>query len=69
MLQRCDLANYDIMRCFGRRVAAFHQMGEPGGSYAEYAVSYDHATFHIPKKTSFEGVLDMQREAESAEQK
>ena len=39
----------------GDRVAAFHQMGEPGGSYAEYAVSYDHATFHIPKKTSFEG--------------
>ena len=39
----------------GDRVAAFHQMGDPGGSYAEYAVSYDHATFHIPKKTSFEG--------------
>ena len=39
----------------GDRVAAFHQMGDPGGSYAEYAVSYDHATFHIPKKTAFEG--------------
>lgn len=39
----------------GDRVAAFHQMAAPGGSYAEYAVSYDHATFHIPKKTTFEG--------------
>lgn len=39
----------------GDRVAAFHQMMSPGGSYAEYAVSWAHATFHIPKKTSFEG--------------
>lgn len=39
----------------GDRVAAFHQMMAPGGSYAEYAVSGDHATFHIPKKTTFEG--------------
>lgn len=39
----------------GDRVAAFHQMMSPGGSYGEYAVSWDHATFHIPKKTSFEG--------------
>lgn len=39
----------------GDRVAAFHQMMTPGGSYAEYAVSWDHTTFHIPKKTSFEG--------------
>ena len=39
----------------GDRVAAFHQMASAGGSYAEYAVSFDHATFHIPKKTSFEG--------------
>ena len=39
----------------GDRVAAFHQMATPGGSYAEYAVSFDHTTFHIPKKTSFEG--------------
>ena len=39
----------------GDRVAGFHQMASPGGSYAEYAVSFDHATFHIPKKTSFEG--------------
>ena len=39
----------------GDRVAAFHEMMAPGGSYAEYAVSWDHATFHIPKTTSFEG--------------
>lgn len=41
----------------GDRVAAFHQMGQPGGSYAEYAVSSSHATFHIPNKTSFEGTI------------
>ena len=39
----------------GDRVAAFHQMMKPGGSYGEYAVSEAHATFHLPKKTSFEG--------------
>lgn len=39
----------------GDRVAAFHEVMAPGGSYAEYAVSWDHATFHIPKKTTFEG--------------
>ena len=39
----------------GDRVAAFHQMMAPSGSFAEYAVSFDHATFHIPKKTTFEG--------------
>ena len=41
----------------GDRVAAFHQMMSPGGSYAEYAVSFAHTTFHIPKKTSFEGKI------------
>ena len=39
----------------GDRVAAFHQMRTPGGSYAEYALSWSHTTFHIPKKTTFEG--------------
>lgn len=39
----------------GDRVAAFHQMRTAGGSYAEYAVSWSHTTFHIPKKTTFEG--------------
>ena len=42
----------------GDRVAAFHQMMSPGGSYAEYAVSLAHCTFHIPKKTSFEGIIN-----------
>lgn len=39
----------------GDRVASFHEMRTPGGSYAEYAVGWQHTTFHIPKKTSFEG--------------
>ena len=39
----------------GDRVAALHQMRAPGGSYAEYAVSWDHTTFHLPKTTTFEG--------------
>ncbi|KZF18845.1 GroES-like protein [Xylona heveae TC161] len=38
----------------GDRVAAFHHIGTPGGSFAEYAISWGYATFHIPKKTSFE---------------
>ncbi|KAK4695822.1 hypothetical protein P7C71_g1999, partial [Lecanoromycetidae sp. Uapishka_2] len=38
----------------GDRVAAFHEMGTPGGSYAEYGVAWDHTTFHIPGNISFE---------------
>ncbi|MCJ1383113.1 hypothetical protein MMC17_006226 [Xylographa soralifera] len=38
----------------GDRVAGFHQMLAPGGSYAEYAVSWEHCTFHVPKNISFE---------------
>lgn len=38
----------------GDRVAAFHRMMTPCGSYAEYAVSPEHTTFHIPNKTTFE---------------
>ncbi|KAL2024949.1 hypothetical protein VTK56DRAFT_3648 [Thermocarpiscus australiensis] len=38
----------------GDRVAAFHEMRTPGGSYAEYAIAWQHTTFHIPDKTSFE---------------
>ena len=38
----------------GDRVAAFHEMVKPHGSYAEYALSWDHTTFHIPERTSFE---------------
>ena len=40
----------------GDRVAAFHEMLKPGGSYAEYGVSWDHTTFFLPAKTSFEGI-------------
>lgn len=38
----------------GDRVAAFHVMGQPYGSFAEYAVAPSTTTFHIPAKTSFE---------------
>ncbi|KAJ5104070.1 hypothetical protein N7532_004599 [Penicillium argentinense] len=38
----------------GDRVAAFHEMCTPGGSYAEYAIAWRHTTFHLPKNTSFE---------------
>ncbi|KAI1613617.1 NADPH2:quinone reductase, partial [Exophiala viscosa] len=38
----------------GDRVAGFHQMQAPGGSYAEYAISPEHTTFHIPANVSFE---------------
>jgi NADPH2:quinone reductase len=40
----------------GDRVAAFHQIGTAGGSYAEYAVAWKHTTFHIPDDLSFEAV-------------
>jgi NADPH2:quinone reductase len=35
--------------------AAFHEMGTSGGSYAEYALAWEHTTFHIPASKSFEG--------------
>lgn len=38
----------------GDRVAGFHEMLKPGGSYAEYAVLWAHTTFHIPENISFE---------------
>lgn len=38
----------------GDRVAAFHEMRTPGGSYAEYAVAWQHTTSHIPESLSFE---------------
>eukprot|EP00918_Siedleckia_nematoides_P034686 GHVU01075439.1.p1 GENE.GHVU01075439.1~~GHVU01075439.1.p1 ORF type:complete len:385 (-),score=56.11 GHVU01075439.1:94-1176(-) len=38
----------------GDRVAAFHEMMSPSGSFAEYAIAYAHTTFHLPKKTSFQ---------------
>ncbi|KAI0169420.1 GroES-like protein [Hypoxylon sp. FL1284] len=38
----------------GDRVAAFHEMLSPNGSYGEYAIAWQHTTFHIPQKTTFE---------------
>ncbi|KAL6702507.1 hypothetical protein ACN47E_001597 [Coniothyrium glycines] len=38
----------------GDRVASFHEMMTPGGSFAEYAVGWQHTTFHIPHNISFE---------------
>ncbi|OJK02119.1 hypothetical protein ASPACDRAFT_1886511 [Aspergillus aculeatus ATCC 16872] len=38
----------------GDRVAAFHQMLTPGGSWAEYAIAWAHTTFHLPEGTTFE---------------
>ncbi|CAG5181749.1 uncharacterized protein ALTATR162_LOCUS9815 [Alternaria atra] len=38
----------------GDRVAAFHEMMKPGGSYAEYAVAWQYMTSHIPDNLSFE---------------
>ncbi|KXH41176.1 alcohol dehydrogenase [Colletotrichum simmondsii] len=38
----------------GDRVAAFHEMNTPHGSYAEYSIAWAQSTFLIPDKTSFE---------------
>ncbi|KAJ5798539.1 uncharacterized protein N7503_007835 [Penicillium pulvis] len=38
----------------GDKVAAFHQMSTPNGSYGEYAIAPAHTTFHLPAKISFE---------------
>ncbi|KAL4860949.1 hypothetical protein BDV12DRAFT_204526 [Aspergillus spectabilis] len=38
----------------GDRVAAFYEMCTIGGSYAEYAISWSHTTFHLPNHISFE---------------
>lgn len=39
----------------GDRVAAFHEMMSPHGSFAEYAIAWDYSVFHLPDATSFEG--------------
>jgi NADPH:quinone reductase-like Zn-dependent oxidoreductase len=39
----------------GDKVAAFHEMMKPHGSYGEYAIAWEHTTFHLTSKTSFEG--------------
>jgi NADPH:quinone reductase len=38
----------------GDRVAAFHVMRAPAGSYAEYAIAPQHLVFPIPEAVSFE---------------
>jgi len=38
----------------GDRVAAFHEMRQPHGAYAEYAVAWEHTTFRVPETTSLE---------------
>ncbi|KAJ5762718.1 chaperonin 10-like protein [Penicillium manginii] len=41
----------------GDRVAAFHQVMKPHGSWAEYAIAPSVSTFHIPGHTSFEAAM------------
>ena len=41
----------------GDRVAAFHEMQEPHGSFAEYALAWGYTTFHLPDHVSFEGMI------------
>ncbi|KAK7204337.1 chaperonin 10-like protein [Myxozyma melibiosi] len=43
----------------GDRVAAFHEMGAPYGSFAEYAVAKDYCTFLIPDSVSFESAATL----------
>ncbi|KAK7208159.1 chaperonin 10-like protein [Myxozyma melibiosi] len=43
----------------GDRVAAFHEMGKPHGSFAEYAIAYDYCTFLIPDSLSFEAAATL----------
>ncbi|TXC10959.1 hypothetical protein FocTR4_00007550 [Fusarium oxysporum f. sp. cubense] len=40
----------------GDRVAAMHEGKQPGGSYAEYGVSWAYTTIHLPEHTSFQAV-------------
>lgn len=48
----------------GDRVAAFHEMFSPHGTWAEYAVAWAYTTFHIPDETSFEGQRNPQLQFE-----
>jgi NADPH:quinone reductase-like Zn-dependent oxidoreductase len=45
----------------GERVAAFHQMKTPHGSFAEYAIAPAHTTFRLPDGISFEEVSRLYR--------
>lgn len=41
----------------GDRVAVFHPMFTPGGTYAEYASAPRHTVFKIPEEMGFEGIF------------
>jgi NADPH2:quinone reductase len=41
----------------GDRVAAFHELWTPHGSFAEYAIAWARSTFHLGDNVSFEGLL------------
>lgn len=43
----------------GDRVAALHQLGAPYGAYAEYALVWDHAAFHLPRDYPFEAAATL----------
>ncbi|KAK6358968.1 hypothetical protein TWF696_000140 [Orbilia brochopaga] len=43
----------------GDRVSAFHVIGQPHGSFAEYAIAPAATTFHIPPSTTFEDAATM----------
>ena len=47
------------------KVAALHEMMAPGGSYAEYGLAWEFATFRLPSKISFEEVFNTVRLFES----
>lgn len=66
MNQGDDIAGYvetvgEGVRNFrkGDKVAAFHEMLSPHGSYGEYAIAWEHTTFHLTEKTSFEGMYSL----------
>lgn len=40
----------------GDRVAAFHEIGTPNGSFAEYCIARAQSTFQLPETTCFEGL-------------
>lgn len=41
----------------GDRVACFHEMMTPGGSFAEYALAWVGTTFRVPDGVGFEGAF------------
>ncbi|GKT56245.1 quinone oxidoreductase [Colletotrichum tofieldiae] len=58
-----DIAGYvesvgeDVLGfCKGDRVAAFHEMGTPHGSYAEYSIAWATSAFHVHRHTTLEEV-------------